>query len=142
MSETDRALESVFAQIVRQMVIVFVIIGVLGLGIGYLVAGMPGFYGALMGLGITAFFMGTSAVIGLLTAKSSIQIAQAAFIGAWIAKMVIVLVVIWLVKDQVFYDPKVFFVVIAASIIAASVIEMRAVMQSRVPTIDTSQRPN
>lgn len=140
MSETERALESVFAQIVRQMLFAFLIIGALGLGIGYLVSDIPGLYGALMGLGVTAFFMGTTAIIGLLTAKASIQVAQAAFVGAWVLKIVVVLVLIWLVKDRDFYDAKVFFVVVAVSIMAATAIEMRAVMQSRVPTIDTSQR--
>lgn len=138
MSTTERALETLFAQIVRHMVIAFAVIAVLGCGIGYLVAGFHGLYGALLGLGITAFFMGTSALVMLLTAKAPIYIAQAAFIGAWILKMVIVLAVIFVVRGQGFYDPRVFFVVLAVSIVTATVIEMRAVIQSRVPTIEPS----
>lgn len=138
MSETERALETLFAQIVRQMVVTFAVIGVLGLGIGYLAAGKEGLIGALMGLGVTVFFMGTSAVVMLATAKAPIYIAQAAFVGAWIVKMFLVLVLIAVVRDQVYYHPGVFFVVLAVSIIAATVIEMRAVMRARVPTIEPS----
>ena len=140
MTETERALESLFAKIVRQMVVTFAIIGVFGLGIGYLVAGKEGLFGALMGLGVTAFFMGTSAVVMLATTRAPIYIAQAAFIGAWIVKMILVLVLIALVRDREFYHPGVFFVVLAVSIIAATAIEMRAGMQARVPTIEPSGR--
>lgn len=140
MTDTERALDSFFSQIVRQMLIVFLVIGALGVGIGYLVQGMPGLYGALMGLGVTAFFMGTSAFIMQATRRMSVSAAQGVFVGAWIGKIVVVFIVILLVRDRDFYDPVVFFIVMAVSIIAATVIEGRAFLKVRMPTIDTSQR--
>lgn len=139
-SETGRATRNMYALILRRLGILVTGLAVLGSAVGYLVAGTPGVWGALMGAGIAALFMLGTVVTMMLTADKPLPVATAAGVGGWMAKMVILFVVLLLVRGRDFYSPGVFFVVLVLAILGSLGIEMAAVLRARVPTVDLSRR--
>ena len=63
--------EAVFRQSLRDMLVLLGVLTVLGVGIGYLVDGMAGVWGALIGVGIALIFSGTTVISVLKTAHSA-----------------------------------------------------------------------
>lgn len=139
-NETERATRGMYAVILRRLGILVVALAVLGSGVGYLVAGMPGVWGALMGAGIAALFMLGTVVTMMITADKPLPVATAAGVGGWGAKMVLLFVVLLIVRGRDFYSPGVFFVVLVLAIVGSLAVEMVAVLRSRVPTVDLSAR--
>ena len=139
-NETGRATRNMYAVILRRLGILVAALAVLGSVVGYLVAGAPGVWGALLGAGIAALFMLGTVVTMMLTADKPLPVATAAGVGGWIVKMVILFVVLLLVKDRDFYSPGVFFIVLVLAIVGSLGIEMAAVLRARVPTVDLSAR--
>lgn len=140
-NETDRAARNMYALILRRLGILVAALAVIGSVVGYLVAGTPGVWGALMGAGIAALFMVGTVVTMMLTADKPLPVATAAGVGGWIVKMVVLFVVLLLVRGREFYSPGVFFLVLVLAIVGSLGIEMAAVLRARVPTVDLSGRP-
>lgn len=136
---TRAGMVAMFHRILRQLGVAFAAILVLGGVGGYLAEGSRGLIGAAMGLAIAAFFSGTTVVVMLATADRSLQTAQAAFVGTWIAKIILLFVALLLIKDKDFYNPLWFFVTLALALVATSIVEMRAALHSRVPAIDDGE---
>jgi len=136
---TRTGMTAMFHRILRQLGAVFAALLVLGAVGGYLADGMRGVIGAAMGLAVAAFFSGTTVVVMLLTAHRPLQVAQAAFVGTWIVKVILLFVVLLLVKDKDFYSPLWFFATLALALIATTAVEMRAAMTARVPTVNTGE---
>lgn len=134
-------LRAMFTTVLRRLLVLTAVLGVGGAGVGYLAAGMPGLWGGLMGTGIVAFFMLTTAVVMRLTADRPLHVASAAFIGSWLLKIVIVFAVLVAVRDRDFYDPLVFFITFTLAILGSLMIEMSAGLQARVSYVDPSQAP-
>jgi hypothetical protein len=138
--ETSRATRNMYSVILRRLGVLVVALAVLGSVVGYLVAGTPGVWGALMGAAIAALFMVGTVVTMMLTADKPLPVATAAGVGGWLAKMILLFVVLLLVRDRDFYSPGVFFVVLVLAILGSLGIEMAAVLRARVPTVDLSAR--
>jgi hypothetical protein len=141
-NETGRATRNMYALILRRLGILVAGLAVAGSVVGYLVAGSPGVWGALMGAGIAALFMLGTVVTMMLTADKPLPVATAAGVGGWMAKMVVLFVVLLLVRGRDFYSPGVFFLVLVLAIVGSLGIEMAAVLRARVPTVDLSGRPD
>ena len=56
------AADAVFRRALRDMLVLLAALAVLGVGIGALVAGRPGAWGALIGVGLALVFSGTTVV--------------------------------------------------------------------------------
>jgi hypothetical protein len=110
--------------------------------VGYLVAGLPGLWGALMGAGVAALFMVGTAATMLATADKPLHVASAAGVGGWLAKILVLFAVLVLIKDKNFYSPGAFFVALVLAIVGSFVIEARAVLRSRVPTFEPPRPPS
>jgi len=129
-------LRAMFRTVLRQLAVLLAVLGVGGSVIGYLAVGTPGLWGALLGTALVAFFMLTTALVMLATADKPLHVASAAFIGSWLAKVVIVFVVLLLLRDRDFYHPLVFFVTLSLAILGSIAIEMSAALKARVPNVD------
>ncbi|HLV05727.1 hypothetical protein [uncultured Georgenia sp.] len=129
-------LRAMFRTVMRQLAVLLAVLGVGGSVIGYLAVGTPGLWGALLGTALVAFFMLTTALVMLATADKPLHVASAAFIGSWLAKVVIVFVVLLLLRDRDFYHPLVFFVTLSLAILGSIAIEMSAALKARVPNVD------
>lgn len=139
-SETSRTTRTMYAVILRRLGALVAALTVLGSVVGYLVAGTAGVWGALLGAGIAALFMVGTVVTMMLTADKPLPVATAAGVGGWLAKMVVLFVVLLVVRDRGFYSPGVFFVVLVLAIVGSLGIEIAAVLRARVPTVDLSAR--
>ena len=112
------------------------VLAVLGVGVGALTAGLAGVWGALVGVAIAAFFCGTT-VWSMLRSVGASPAAMAGLVmGSWIAKIVILMVVLAVLRGQDFYDRWVLLAVVAVGAIGSSLLDYRAVQQGRVPYVD------
>ncbi|WP_448073045.1 hypothetical protein [Georgenia yuyongxinii] len=136
MNDTSRATRNMYEVILRNLTVLVVGLGVVGSGVGYLVAGLPGVWGALMAAGIAALFMIGTVVTMLVTADKPIQIASAAGVGGWLGKMIILFGVLLLVRGRDFYSPGTFFIVLLLALVGSFAIEATAVLKARVPNVE------
>ncbi|KGM13777.1 hypothetical protein [Cellulomonas bogoriensis] len=126
----------VFRRALRGVLVLMGAVTVLGGVGGYLVAGTPGLWSALIASAVTLVFTGSTVVAMLRTARSSVTVASAALVGTWIAKMALLLVVVALLRDAQFYDRPVFGVVVLVGVIGSIWVDFRAVTSVRVPYVE------
>ncbi len=112
---------------------------VLGIAIGAAIAGWAGVWGALIGVGVAAFFSGTTIVVMLRTVHASPAATAGAVMGSWIAKMAVLIVVLALMRTADFYDRWVFAVVLLVGVIGSALLDYRAVARGRVPYVDPAR---
>lgn len=134
------AADAVFRRALRDMFVLLAALAVLGVGIGALAAGRPGVWGALIGVGLALVFSGTTVVSMLVTAHSSVQRLAAVVLGAWLGKVVVVIVVLALIQDRDFYDKPVLAVVLLIGVVGSAVLDYRAVSRGRVPYVEPGAR--
>ena len=120
--------------------ILTVVIAILGSVIGYLVAGGPGLVSALIGAGLTALFMGFTALSIVLAARvSKDEVSSTLFfgivLGVWLLKFVVFIVILVLLRDQPFVQPMVMFVSILVAVIGSLVVDVVAYVRARVPYV-------
>ena len=130
------AAEGVFRTALRDMLILLGVLTVLGVGIGYLVAGVPGVWGALLGVAIALVFSGTTVLSVLKTARDDPARMITVIMGAWLAKIAFVFVVLAVLSRFDFYDRIVLVVVLLAGVIGSAVLDARAVQTGRIPYVE------
>ncbi|QWC17023.1 hypothetical protein KKR89_05240 [Cellulomonas dongxiuzhuiae] len=128
--------ESVFRRALRDTGVLLGALTVLGVGIGALVAGQPGVWGALIGVGLALVFSGTTVVAMLRTLHSPPHTMAAVVMGTWLAKVLVVVVVLALLRDHDFYSRGVLAAVLALGVVASAVLDFRAVNNGRVPYVE------
>ena len=133
--ESTAAERAVLRAAMRDTLILIGALVVLGGGIGALVAGVAGLWGALLGAGLAAFFCATTIWSMQRTIGSSPSRMAAFVMGAWIVKIVVLIVVLALIQDATFYDPWVLLVVLGLGAIGSALLDYRAVSAGRVPYV-------
>ena len=126
--------------------ILTVAIAIVGSIVGYLVAGTPGLVSALIGAGLTALFMGFTALSILLAARvtkgeASSTLFFGIVLGVWLLKFVVFIVILVLLRDQPFIEPLVMFFAILAAVIGSLVVDVVAYVGARVPYVGDVQLP-
>jgi hypothetical protein len=132
------AVASVFRTALRDMLVLLGVLTVLGIGLGYAIAGMPGVWGALIGIGLALLFSGTTVASMLVTARAPATTMAAVVMGAWLAKVVVLIAVLVVLRDQDFYDRGVLAAVLFAGVIGSALLDYRAVRVGRVPYVSPS----
>ncbi|QIK84000.1 hypothetical protein [Sanguibacter sp. HDW7] len=130
-----------FAGVLRALTIFVAAVTVLGAGIGLLVGGTPGLWGGLMGAAVAAFFSLTTALIMVRTADRPMHVMNAWVVGAWLAKMLVLLVVLAVLKDATYFHKGVFFAVLVVAILGSTALEMVQLQRARIPVVDLTQSP-
>jgi len=125
-----------YAGVLRALTALVVALAVLGAGVGALVGGVPGIWGGLLGAAVAAFFSVTTAVIMVRTADRPMHVMNAWVVGAWLAKMVVLLVVLAALKDATFFHRGVFFVVLVVAVLGSTVLETWLLQRARIPVVD------
>lgn len=115
-------------------------IAVVGSIIGYLVAGVPGLVSALIGAGLTALFMGFTALSIVIASRvtqdePSSTLFFGIVLGMWLLKFVVFIVILVLLRDQSFIQPLVMFFAILAAVIGSLVVDVVAFLRARVPYV-------
>lgn len=134
------AAAAVFRRALRDMLVLLAALAVLGVGVGALVAGRRGVWGALIGVGLALVFSGTTVVSMLVTARASAARLAAVVLGAWLGKVLVVIVVLALIHDRDFYDRPVLAVVLLVGVVGSAVLDYRAVSRGRVPYVEPGVR--
>lgn len=133
------AARAVFRTALRDMLVLVVALAVVGIVVGYLAAGMPGVWGAVLGVALTVIFSGTTVVSMLKTAGASATTTAAVVMGSWLAKMLVLILALALLRQFEFYDKWLLGGVLMVGVIGAALIDYRAVAHGRVPNVIPGQ---
>lgn len=128
--------ERAFRAALRDLLVFLAAIAVLGSVVGHLVAGTPGVWSVLMGAGVVLIFSGTTVVSMLRTANSEPTVFAGTVAGLWLAKFVVVVIIIIALRPLDFYDKPVFGITVILGAIGAIALDMRAVQRARVPYLE------
>ncbi len=108
---------------------------VLGVAVGAIVSGTAGVWGALVGAALAAFFCATT-IWSMMRSVGSGPAAMAGLVmGTWIAKVIVLVVVLALLRGADFYDRYVLFVVLALGAVGSALLDYRAVKGGRMPYV-------
>lgn len=132
------AVRQVFRTALRDMLLLLGVLAVLGIGIGYAVAGAKGVWGALIGIGLALVFSGTTVVSMLCTARSAPTTMAAVVMGAWLGKLVVLIAVLVVLRGQAFYSRGVLAALLVVGVVGSAVLDYRAVRGGRVPYVTLS----
>ncbi|NHT17001.1 hypothetical protein G6556_04735 [Cellulomonas sp. IC4_254] len=126
---------AVFRRALRDMIWLVAGVTVVGVLVGWLVAGLPGVWGALIGAAIALVFSGTTTLSMLKTDTAAPGRMMAVIMGTWLGKLVVVIVVLAVLRGMDFYDRYVLAVVVAVAVIGSALLDYRAVSRGRVPYV-------
>jgi hypothetical protein len=112
---------------------------VVGVGVGWAVAGTPGVWGALIGVALAVVFSGTTVVSVLRTADASPTQTGAVIMVAWFGKVIVVVAALAVLSRFDFYDRIVLGVVLIVGVLGSAYLDLRAVQRARIPY--TEPRP-
>lgn len=137
---SSAAADAVFRRALRDMLVLLAVLTVLGVGIGALVAGAAGVWGALIGVGLALVFSGTTVVSMLRTGRATPQAMAGIVMGAWLGKVVVVIVVLAVLRDLDFYDRRVLALVLLVGVLGSALLDYRAVARGRIPYVEPADR--
>jgi hypothetical protein len=134
---------TVLVRAVRYGAILTVAVVIVGSIIGYLVDGVPGLVSALLGAGVTAVFMGLTAVSFVVASRvaklpEGIAVYYGIILGTFIVKFVIFLVLVISLRGVHWLNPTVFGFTTIAAVLGTLVVDGLAVGLGRVPYVDVS----
>ena len=139
--EAQDAIRAVLRRALRDLLVLLAVLVVLGVAVGALVAGLPGVWGALLGAAIALAFSGTTIWSMLRTVRSGLGQMSALVMGAWLAKVVLLVAVLAVLRSMDFYDARVLVVVLTLGVVGSAFADYRAVQASRTPYVVPSARP-
>lgn len=130
-----------FKKILQLGAFLAIVVAVLGAGIGYLVAGVPGLWGGIIGAAASFVFLGFTAasiIVAFRVTKGDLlnPVFFGIVLGGWLLKLGAFLLLLVLFGSQSFLDPYVLLVTIIVSVLGSLVIDGWAFMNSRVPYVD------
>ena len=109
---------------------------VVGVVVGALTAGTQGVWGAVIGVLLAGFFCATTIWSMMRTVGSSPTAMAGLVMGAWIVKIVVLIVVLVIVRGRDFFDPYVLFGVVSVGAIGSALLDYRAVNRGRIPYVE------
>ncbi len=114
--------------------------------VGYLTVGPRGLVSALVGTAMAFVFLAVTALSILLASRigKSDVLSPSFFgivLGGWLAKFVVFLVLVFLLKDQPWIDNTVLFLSIVAGVVGSLVVDVLVVGRSRIPVVPDVSMP-
>ena len=135
-SESMAAERAVLRAAGRDGLILVAGLAVLGSVVGYLVAGLPGVWGALVGAALAVLFCGATVVSMMLTVGKGAAATGAVVMGGWLVKMAVLIAVLAVLSRQDFYDRWVLMAVVLIGAVGSAALDYRAVKDGRVPYVE------
>ncbi|GIG41488.1 hypothetical protein [Cellulomonas phragmiteti] len=133
--EAQAAIRAVLHRALRDLLVLLAVLVVLGVVVGGLVAGVAGVWGALVGAALALLFSGTTIWSMLRTVRSGLGQMSALVMGAWLVKVVVLVVVLAVLRGMDFYHPGVLVVVLTLGVVGSAFADYRAVGASRTPYV-------
>lgn len=130
------AMLALFRTVQKRLLLLTAAVALVGAGVGMLVAGLPGVWGALVAAVLGLLFTITTVAILRLVAGRGPEMLQIVIFGGWIVKMVVVVLIMLWLRNLDFYDPAVLFGTLAAVVLGAIVVEIVSVATARIPYAD------
>ncbi len=111
--------------------------------IGYLVAGLPGLWGGLLGAGLAFLFLGLTAASILLGQRLTADdpgspLFFGVVLGAWLLKLIVFFIFMFWLRGQTWLDPWVFFLSVIAAVLGSLIVDVLAFQRSRMPYVDVA----
>lgn len=106
--------------------------------IGLGLAGKEGMWGGALGSLIPVAFLGVTAVVALGTARLPATTMGVVVLSSWLLKIVVLLGVLFALKDSAFYDRTMFGLALLVGTIGALALEAAVVLKAKVPYVDPS----
>lgn len=131
--DADDPVRGVLRRALRELVVATALIGVVGVVGGWFLAGTAGMLGALLGVGVGLLFCGTTLVSMLVTVHRPLAVLATVVLGTWLVKMIIIVAVFAVIRGLSFYDKYVFAATLVAIVLTSTAIDVRAVLQARIP---------
>lgn len=138
--EAGAALRAALRRAVRLATLVCLVAAAVTAAAAWLLVGLPGVWGALLGFAIALAFLATTAVVGARTAGGDPVVVAGWVLGSWLVKVLVVGAVLFALRDATFYDPVALFVGIVVGMVCTLFAEFRALTTARIPYVDTSGR--
>ena len=113
-----------------------VIATVLSLLPWWLIRDLPGVWGVLLGAAIGGGFVLLTVLSTLLTSHTSPEMTGVVVLGGWLVKIVVLIIVLWVLRDLTFYDPIALVVTTVAALVIVLGAEVWAIMTTKVTTIN------
>jgi len=132
----DAAARAAFTRALRDTLAFLGVLAVVGLAGGWLVAGRPGLWGALIGVGLAVVFSTTTVLAMLRTLHSSPATMAAVVMGTWLAKVAVVIVVLALTRPLDGVHKPVLGAVLAIGVVGSALLDYRAISRGRVPYVE------
>jgi len=132
--------QPVLARALRVAALVGVIQLVLLSALGFVIAGMPGLIGALLGSALSVVFLGLTAasiLIGNRFVGSDffVVIFFVIVLGTWLLKFAGFIIAALLLRDQPWLNPTVLFVSIIIGVLVSLIVDVVVVAKSRLPYV-------
>lgn len=108
--------------------------------VGFLVAGAPGAWGALIGMALAVGFFGITVAVSLLTARMDPTKLGVWVLGSWLVKMALLIVVLAVLRGQDFYSRPALFVSLLVGTVGSLLLEARIVTSTQVPYVEPGAR--
>lgn len=132
----SNASEQLFGKILKQGAFLIGGIAVLGGVIGFFVASVAGLVSALIGAAMALVFVSMTALSVWLGGKLSLGGFFGVVLGGWIAKLLIFIGLVLLLKGAAFIVGPILFICIVASVIGSLILDAIAVVKTRIPTVE------
>lgn len=94
--------------------------------------GMPGVWGVVLGVAIGGGFVLLTVLSVLITAKSTPTMTGAVVMFGWLAKIVVLILILLIIKDMTFYDTMAFFVTVVLALVVTLGAEVWGMSQSNL----------
>lgn len=108
--------------------------------LGYLFAGWPGLWGALIGMGIAVGFFAITVAVALLTAGLEVSTLGIAVLGSWLIKMVLLIIVLVVLRGAESYSRPALFIGLLVGTIGSLLLEALVVTRTQVPYVEPVPR--
>lgn len=134
---TDAVL-TMIRTVLRRLLLASAVIGVVSVGVGLLVGGVPGLWSALLATAISVLFTGTTMASLYAIVGRGPELLQIVLLGGWILKMgLLALLLLWL-RNEDFYHRGVFLTTLFVVVIVGLVVEIGTLVTTRIPHVAPS----
>lgn len=127
--------QTVLAKVLKLGSLLIGSIAIIGSGIGFLAAGLPGLLGAVAGSGIALLFVTLTALSVLFGSKLSLGGFYAVVLGGWLLKMVLFMFGVALLSRIQGLNGVALFVTLVASILGSLAVDGYVVTTSKIPVV-------
>lgn len=122
------------------------VLAVIAASVGYIVAQGEGLVSGLLGVLLSAVFLGITGTSILIANRwygepLYVQYFFALVLGGWILKLIVFFLVIVVLKDQQWIHPVVFFLSIVAGVLVSLVVDAVVIGTTRLPAVSDSSLP-